>query len=411
MLEEPLITCLERDQDFLQGLLRKSEDDPEIEVMKVEAVPGCNVGDNYMSSVTRVTITGKTKTRRSFRKFILMKRQPASMVRRQAFRCDPAFRNETAAYETILPTLKEFSKSVLPFPSCLHATNQLIVLQDLQPLGYRMADRLKGLDLQHSKLALQALGRFHGTSLAMKHTDRNAFDKVRSHIQELVFVPEAAPVFGASMENSLKMALMSLEAYRGVGGLPIEEAVHKLTILKGTVFSRMFALVTPKETLSVICHGDFWINNMLFRYKDDIPEEVMFVDLQVARYASLSTDILHFLATSTEPEVATNYHDELIEVYHQSLCETITRLAPNAPMVTLKQINDEIEDHALYGLLMGFLLLPAVTAEKKIVNLDDVSAENLLSGEFLESAADSLSPKYFQRLYDLVMDFYGRGYI
>lgn len=73
------------------------------------------------------------------------------------FRCDPAFRNETAAYETILPTLKEFSKSELPFPTCLHATNQLIVLQDLQPLGYRMADRLKGLDLQHSKLALEVI--------------------------------------------------------------------------------------------------------------------------------------------------------------------------------------------------------------------------------------------------------------
>lgn len=147
------------------------------------------------------------------------------------------------------------------------------------------------------------------------------------------------------------------------------------------------------------------------RYKDDSPEEVMFVDLQVARYASPSTDILLFLATSTEPEVATNYHDELVEAYHQTLCETITRLAPNAPLISLKQINDEIEEYALYGLLMGFLLLPAVTAEEKIVNLDNVNAENLKSGEFLESTADSLSAKYFERLHDLVMDFYDRGYI
>ncbi|KAK9496387.1 hypothetical protein O3M35_013319 [Rhynocoris fuscipes] len=234
----------------------------------------------------------------------------------------------------------------------------------------------------------------------MKHTDRDTFDKVRSHIQELVFVPEAAPVFGASMENSLKMAVMSLEAYRGAGSVAIEEAVHKMSVLKGSVFTRMFNLVTPKEPLAVICHGDFWINNMLFRYKDDVPEEVMFVDLQVARYASPSTDILHFLSTSIEPEVATNYHEELIAAYHESLCETLTRLAPTAPSVTLKQITDEMEDHALYGLLMGFLLLPAVTAEEKMVNR-----------EFLESAVDTLSPKYYQRLCDLVLDFYDRGYI
>ena len=84
-----------------------------------------------------------------------MKRQPASVARREAFRCDPAFRNEAAAYDVVIPALGQFSGDRLPFPSCLHATSQLIVLQDLQPLGYTMADRLHGLDLHHSKLALQ----------------------------------------------------------------------------------------------------------------------------------------------------------------------------------------------------------------------------------------------------------------
>lgn len=40
-----------------------------------------------------------------------------------------------------------------------------------------------------------------------------------------------------------------------------------------TFFQEMVDLVTPKEPLAVICHGDCWTNNFLFRYVDgDIAE-------------------------------------------------------------------------------------------------------------------------------------------
>lgn len=58
---------------------------------------------------------------------------------------------------------------------------------------------------------LQELGRFHGTSLAMKADQPTQFDEIKTAVQELVYVPDAVPVFGASLENSLRMALMALE--------------------------------------------------------------------------------------------------------------------------------------------------------------------------------------------------------
>lgn len=40
-----------------------------------------------------------------------------------------------------------------------------------------------------------------------------------------------------------------------------------------TFFQKMVELVTPQEPLAVICHGDCWTNNFLFRYADgDIAE-------------------------------------------------------------------------------------------------------------------------------------------
>jgi len=43
----------------------------------------------------------------------------------------------------------------------------LLVIEDLTFLGFRMADRLSGLDLAHSILALQGLARFHAASVAI----------------------------------------------------------------------------------------------------------------------------------------------------------------------------------------------------------------------------------------------------
>jgi thiamine kinase-like enzyme len=215
------------------------------------------------------------------------------------------------------------------------------------------------------------------------------------------------------MENALKMAIKCLELQeQGAEKMALEDAVHKLQTLRGSVFQRMMALVAPKEPLSVICHGDFWTNNMMFKYNDDKePEEVMLLDLQVARYSSLVTDLLHFLYTSTEPHLTDLHYDRLLAVYHASLSSTLRRLSPTAPPVTLQDIIDEVEEYALYGLLISFLILPAVTAKDTIVNLDTIDKDSFMSEEFLEQSSNSINASCMSRIKELVLEFVDRGFI
>ena len=63
-------------------------------------------------------------------------------------------------------------------------------------------------------------------------------------------------------------------------------------------------MVRPKNAFAVICHGDLWLSNILFKYSNtDLqaelrPFEVKFIDFQSARFASLATDLVLFLFTS-----------------------------------------------------------------------------------------------------------------
>lgn len=42
-----------------------------------------------------------------------------------------------------------------------------LLMEDLAPLGYRMACRLSGLDMDHCLMAMHALARFHAASVAV----------------------------------------------------------------------------------------------------------------------------------------------------------------------------------------------------------------------------------------------------
>lgn len=98
----------------------------------------------------------------TFQRSLIVKRQLPNLARRQLFRADRAFANEIIAYTKVMPQFHEFAASVdlpIPFVNCLFAgaddDGDLIVLDDLKPYGYRMANRLKGFDYSHCKIALQ----------------------------------------------------------------------------------------------------------------------------------------------------------------------------------------------------------------------------------------------------------------
>lgn len=100
-------------------------------------------------------------THADYRRTIIVKRQFQSQSRRELFRCNEAFTNEIAAYTHLIPQFKTSIQNLPenPLPLCIFAGNDghddIVIMEDLRLDGYRMANRLVGLDLEHSRMVME----------------------------------------------------------------------------------------------------------------------------------------------------------------------------------------------------------------------------------------------------------------
>lgn len=130
-------------------------------------------------------------------------------------------------------------------------------------------------------------------SLAMKVFDPVTFHNAVSKMHEVVFTESAKEFFSHVLDNTLSGAISSLSSYSNTNG-ELEKPIEILKRLKG---EQLYAIMmdhvnNSNDNWKVICHGDLWINNLMFHYHNNKVKHVKFVDLQTIRYSNLTCDIL-----------------------------------------------------------------------------------------------------------------------
>ncbi|XP_037720545.1 uncharacterized protein LOC119553929 [Drosophila subpulchrella] len=397
---------------------------------------GSSSGDNYMSVVKRVTISQapdqdrdrdqNQELARSEIVTVIVKRQIASLSRRQLYRCEEAFSNEINAYRHLAPLLATHSRQQL-FPVCHIAESQdrrdmeggepIIVLQDLKALGFRMKDRLAGLELNDCLLVMKKLAQLHAASLAAQELESSSFASQASHLQEIVYCDEATDFYAAILDTSVQQALESLSGSNADDSLTTP--IGLLEELRPNLFGNLKRDInaTVEAPNSVICHGDLWVNNIMFRSE---PEEVIFFDLQAMRRSSPVFDILHFIYTSTRRQLRDVHTDTLLAAYSEAVGQELRLQLEDTPAAerleelceafSLQRVSTEYVRQVHYGLAIGMWILPAVTFDPdNLPNLDVMSEQNLTGKEI--KCTQMLTSEYHLRIRELVMEFYELGYL
>ncbi|OXU23988.1 hypothetical protein TSAR_016853 [Trichomalopsis sarcophagae] len=383
------------DTEFCEKILRKSENDPGIQVTDVLIKPATNKGDNYTSEMFRVNAEFvRAGSNDAEKKTFIVKVEPMDEgVRQDLVSKTSLFSTEIMMMTETLAKMNEVLGGNRPLNGRGLFTQKedppLLVIEDLAPLGFRMADRQAGLDMDHCLLAIRGLARFHASSVALCEKE-----------------PRQKELYSCglfNMRQPVEMQSFFIEGTKQLG----REIAHwpeldsnysdKILKLADKMYEKGSAVsVCREDEFNVINHGDFWVNNMLFRYNEkNRPVGHIFVDFQMCVYTSPAIDLLYFFNTSLADDTLLAHEDTLLHEYLRVLSSTMSEVGCKTPPPTMAELKRMLRERALYGMVASFAILPVLLVDKS-------EAKDL--GEIMGAEGDAYdNPAYKGKLYRQTM--------
>lgn len=252
-----------------------------------------------------------------------------------------------------------------------------------------MFDRKKGMDKDHATFVLKELARLHAASylLQTKSPEEALEFKYDFLLKDWLSFTENSkeimiPMIKSSLTNSADML-------KKIGGY--DRTISWVESLKPKL-EDILTTGMQSERFGRVCHGDCWNNNILFRYNDEgQPIEVMLLDLQICRKASLATDLNYFFFTSLTGSVRSPNLTNFLSIYRSSYKDVME--AGGFDMhFNEDELLKEFRDKNVLGAIFGMLILPIVLMESDKV--PDMSSKNMnvekITNEFKTTAMEML---------------------
>ncbi|XP_027221638.2 uncharacterized protein [Penaeus vannamei] len=338
-------------------------------------------GDNYACTVTSIEVRYSLSGAEEEEEVTYVaKLNPCRQMGTMNSFTTVVFEKEAGFYKEIAPLLEKELKSIgekpLKFAKCFglftQKDSEVIILEDLRPGGFKMFDRHKGMDKDHVTLVVKELGRLHAASKLL-------LDKIPYKLEEKF--PFMAKDFTSFNENKFQdifqwYCINAAEMTERIGGYESVVAwLREMAPKCNEIFEEQTKSNPPFE---VICHGDCWNNNVLFKYNEEgVPTDVRLVDLQICRKSSPGTDLNYLMFTSLNGSDRRENLDSILRSYYASFSRVLG-VAKERPPYSFEELVREYRAKHLFGLLMGIMIVPLVVSEaSEVMDLDDVKTDDV----------------------------------
>lgn len=214
------------------------------------------------------------------------------------------------------------------------------------------------MDASHSYLVISELARLHAASLILEAKYRIPLEvKYEFLVKDLLTLSvHSRDVILKIFEGNLVHSMNLLQAM-GV----YEKAVTWTTRMKPHLL-RILTTELKNNKYDVVCHGDCWNNNILFRYSDTgVPIDVMLLDLKISRKAAPATDLNFFIYTSLMAQIRIPNMGNFLSFYYNTFKGIMTSVGLCIPFSEEELVQEFRLRHKFVGIFsmmsIPFLLL------------------------------------------------------
>lgn len=174
--------------------------------------------------------------------------------------------------------------------------------------------------------------------------------------------------------------------------------------------SRLFT--SPKQKYDTICHGDPWVNNLLFLHDNDGRIiDLKIVDYQILRYTSVSTDILYLIYSSVQSSLIERSFESLIKIYHDEFLDELRRSHVDEKILAelgMEWLETELRTYALYGLVVGCFFINPIFAEEEDIQEFEKFDFGMMSLTCQNDANSASHLKKLNRIKCIMFHYYRR---
>lgn len=176
-------------------------------------------------------------------------------------------------------------------------------------------------------------------------------------------------------EMCIKSAVKSLEVIQP-RTQELQAVIDYIASYVDKTYDTMYRMINaPKQKYHTICHGDPWINNMLYLHDNEGKIiDLKMVDYQIIRHTSVTTDIHYLIYTSVQSSLIERSYESLIRIYHSEFLKELRRLNVDETILTeldREWLETELRAYAFYGGLTGcFMANPMLAEEEDVLQFE-----------------------------------------
>ncbi|XP_017007639.2 uncharacterized protein [Drosophila takahashii] len=367
-------------EEYVEKKLRGYFKNDTLNVEKLEIKPATANGENYASVMTRINVEYTTKESKD-------KKDTTFLLKTTFADKDPAahllmnygiYTREIDMYEQILPKLADIVRNELHDSRKLFAATvnvdrerDSIMFEDLSLEKYKVACRVKKLDLEHTHLVLEKLADFHAAGAALAERQRGIFEKNFDR----GFFNKHVRGYEGIMKNILKALSRTLESNSDLK----ERYQAKIDRLIDHVmeYGERSSTINPGDFVT-LAHGDIWTTNVMFQYDEkDHPINAIFIDFQFSVWNSPAIDLHYFFCTSIHENLRLHHQTELVQFYYYKLVKALKKVNYTGKVPSLFEFQLQFRAKAFYAVFSSLIFEPTMVYNGK----EEPSIESFMTSD------------------------------